>query len=155
MPTLTQSLSGTTSGNEEGFGTTFKLRPSAKPVEILVGSVTRVNDPRTNRPRLVAGDQSRPVKMTEYGEFEPSRRVKPPAAYILKPDQRKAVDLLLAHGVAVERIKKAEAFEVEQYLVKSVVRAQRAFQGHIGKRKLQSQTKRPAWNSPKGHTLYR
>ena len=121
---------GTTGGNEEGFGVAFKLRPTAKPVEILVGSVTRVNDPRTNRPRLVAGDQSRPVKMTEYGEFEPTRRVKPPAAYILKPDQRKVVDLLLAHGVAVERIKKAESIDVEQYLVKSVVRAQRAFQGH-------------------------
>ncbi|HEX5733152.1 MAG TPA: M14 family metallopeptidase [Blastocatellia bacterium] len=121
---------GTTIGNEEGFATTFKLRPSAKPVEILVGSVTRVNDPRATRPRLVAGDQSRPVKMTEYGEFEPTRRVKPPAAYILKPDQHKAVDLLMAHGVAVEKIKKAESIAVEQYVVKSVARAQRAFQGH-------------------------
>ena len=121
---------GTTGGNEEGFGTTFKLKPSAKPVEILVGSVTKVSDPRTNRPRLVADDQSRPVKMTEYGEFEPTRRLKPPAAYILKADQRKIVDLLLAHGVAVEKTMKAEAIEVEQYLVKSVVRSQRAFQGH-------------------------
>ena len=121
---------GTTGGNEEGFATAFKLKPSPKPVEILVGSVTRVNDPRTNRPRLVAGDQSRAVKMTEYGEFEPTRRVKPPAAYILKPDQRKVIDLLLAHGVAIETTKKAEAFEVEKYLVKTVVRAQRAFQGH-------------------------
>ena len=122
--------SGATSGNEEGYGTAFKLKESAKPVEILVGSVTRVDDPRTNRPRLVAGEQSRPVKMAEYGEFEATRRVKPPAAYVLKPDQRKVVDLLLAHGVAVERTKKAESLDVEQFLVKSVTRSQRAFQGH-------------------------
>ena len=122
--------SATTAGNEEGFGTSFKLKPSAKPVEILVGSVTKINDPRTNRPRLVAATESRAVKMTEYGEFEATRRIKPPAAYIIKPDQRKVVDLLLAHGVAVESTKKAESLDVERYLVKSISRAQRAFQGH-------------------------
>jgi hypothetical protein len=122
--------SGTTSGNEEGFGTAFKLKPSPKPVEILVSSVTKVNDPRTNRPRFVASDQSRAVKMAEYGEFEATRRIKSPAAYIIRPEQRKIVDLLLAHGVAVERTKKAEEFDIERYLVKSIVRAQRAFQGH-------------------------
>ena len=79
---------------------------------------------------MLLADQSRAVKMAEYGEFEATRRVKPPAAYISDPNQRKIVDLLLAHGVAVESTKKAGEFEVERYLVKSVVRAQRAFQGH-------------------------
>jgi hypothetical protein len=121
---------GTTVGNEEGFGVSFKLKPKTAPVEILVGSVNKVIDPRTNKPRFEAVDQSRPVKMTEYGEFEPTRRIKPPAAYILKPDQRKVVDLLLEHGIVVESTKKAAAFDVEQYSLKSVVKSERAFQGH-------------------------
>jgi hypothetical protein len=119
-----------TAGNEEGFGVSFKLAASPKPVEILVGSVNKVIDPRTNKPRFEAVAESRPVKMTEYGEFEPTRRIKPPAAYILKPDQRKVVDLLLAHGIVVESTKKAAAIDVEKYALKSVVRSERAFQGH-------------------------
>ncbi len=121
---------GTTSGNEEGFGVSFKLKPKPAPVEILVGSVNKVVDPRTNKPRFEAVAESRPVKMAEYGEFEPTRRIKPPAAYILKPDQRKVVDLLLAHGIVVESTKKAAAFDVELYSLKSVVKSERAFQGH-------------------------
>ena len=121
---------GTTSGNEEGFGVAFELKASAKPVEILVGSVNRVVDPRNNRPRLEATDVAQPVKMTEYGEFQATRRIRPPAAYLLKPDQRKIVDLLRGHGVAVEMLKKEETVTVEQYTVNEITHAQRAFQGH-------------------------
>ncbi|MCI0487987.1 MAG: M14 family metallopeptidase [Blastocatellia bacterium] len=121
---------GTTSGNEEGFGVSFELKASPRPVEILVGSVNRIVDPRTNRPRLEATDEARPVKMTEYGEFQATRRIRPPAAYVLKPDQRKIIDVLLAHGVAVETLTKEETFTVERYTVNEISRAQRAFQGH-------------------------
>ncbi|HSE97109.1 MAG TPA: M14 family metallopeptidase, partial [Blastocatellia bacterium] len=112
------SDTGLTAGNEEGYGMRFEMRPSSKPVEILVGSVTRTVDPRTNRPRLQATDEARPVKMTEYGEFAATRRVRPPAAYVFRPDQRKIIDLLLNHGITVEALEKDETFDVEAYSVK-------------------------------------
>jgi zinc carboxypeptidase len=121
---------GTTAGSEEGFGVSFELKRTPKPVEILVGSVTKVNDPRTGRPRLQATDEVRPVKMAEYGEFAATRRVKSPAAYVLKPDQQKAVAVLLAHGITVERFKLAQTLEVERYSVGEVSKSQRPFQGH-------------------------
>ena len=121
---------GTTVGNDQGFGIAFELKASPKPVEILVGSVNRVVDPRTGRPRFEANDEARPVKMTEYAEFQPTRRVKPAAEYILKPSHRKAVDLLLAHGIVVEQTTKEETLEVERYSVTNVTRAARVFQGH-------------------------
>ena len=121
---------GATVGNEEGFGIAFELKPSSQPVEILVGSVTRTVDPRNNRPRIAVTGEARPVKMIEYGEFRATRRIKPPAAYILKPDQRKLVDILLTHGIAVEKLNKEESFNVERYSVEEVTQAQRAFQGH-------------------------
>ncbi|HVF88523.1 MAG TPA: M14 family metallopeptidase, partial [Blastocatellia bacterium] len=95
---------GTTQGNESGFGISFELAPSPKPVDILVGSVTQEIDPRTNKPRLKATGEARPVKMAEFGEFRPTSRIKPPAAYILKPGQKDIVRMLLAHGIAVEEL---------------------------------------------------
>jgi hypothetical protein len=121
---------GTTVGNDQGFGIAFELKASPKPVEILVGSVNRVVDPRTSRPRFEANDEAKPVKMMEYAEFQPTRRVKPAAEYILKPPHRKAVDLLLAHGIVVEQTTKEETLEVEHYSVTNVTRAARVFQGH-------------------------
>jgi hypothetical protein len=121
---------GITKGNEAGFGVGFEMKASEKPVEILVGSVNRVIDPRTNKPRLEATKEARPVKMTEYGQFQATRRVKPPAAYILKPEHKKLVDLLISHGIVVESTSKAATIAVEQSVIKELIRAPRAFQGH-------------------------
>jgi hypothetical protein len=121
---------GITAGNEDGYGVRFELKQSSKPVDILVGSVTRTIDPRTNRPRLQATDEARPVKMTEYGEFRATRRVKPPAAYVIKPGRQKAIDILLNHGVTVETLEKDESLDVEIYRVKELSKQSRAFQGH-------------------------
>jgi hypothetical protein len=121
---------GITSGNEEGYGIRFELKPSSKTVEILVGSVTKTVDPRTDRPRLQATDEARPVKMTEYGEFRATRRVRPPAAYIIKPGDRKIIDVLLNHGITVETLEEDATFDVDIYTVKELAKQQRAFQGH-------------------------
>jgi len=124
------ATSGLTAGNEEGFGINFELKPSTKPVDILVGSVTRTVDSRNNRPRLQATDEARPVKMAEWGEFRAARRLSAPAAYLLRPDQKPVIDKLLAHGITVEVTRREETFDVERYTVKTVARAQRPFQGH-------------------------
>ncbi|HKP86601.1 MAG TPA: M14 family metallopeptidase [Blastocatellia bacterium] len=121
---------GTTAGNEEGFGISFDLKASPKPVEILVGSVTKTTDPRTNKPRFQATGEARPVKMTEYAEFEATRRIKPPRCYVLRPEQKGLVKLLQSHGIVVETTMKDETLDVERYSIKEVTRAQRAFQGH-------------------------
>ena len=65
---------GTTASNEEGFGISFELKASPKPVEILVSSVTKTVDPRTNKPRFQATGESR------AGEDDRVRRVSTHAA---------------------------------------------------------------------------
>ena len=124
------TTNGTTMGNEEGFGVNFEMKASEKPVEILVGSINKVIDPRTNKPRFEATKEARPVKMTEYGEFKATRRTKSPATYILKPEQHKIVDMLLTHGIIVETTKREETLNVEASVITDITRAQRAFQGH-------------------------
>jgi hypothetical protein len=124
------NTTGTTTGSETGFGLSFELKKSKQPVEILVGSVTREIDPRTNKPRLKATTEARAVSMTEYGEFQATRRVKPPAAYLLMPDQLDAVKLIRAHGIIVEVLRENATLNVERFIIKGVRRPERAFQGH-------------------------
>jgi hypothetical protein len=121
---------GATSGNESGYGISFELKQSPKPVEILVGSVTKEVDTRTKKQRFQATSESRPVKMIEYGEFQPTRRIKPPGAYLLKPESLGLIRLLLSHGIDVEVTSKEETFDLEKYAITKVTHAQRAFQGH-------------------------
>jgi hypothetical protein len=124
------NTTGYTAGNETGYGLSFELKKSKQPVEILVGSVTREIDPRTNRPRLKATTEARAVSMTEYGEFQATRRVKAPAAYLLMADQLDAVKLIRAHGIIVEVLRERAALDVERFIIKQVKRPERAFQGH-------------------------
>ncbi len=126
----TSSDTGLTAGNESGYGIAFDLKKAAKPVEILVSSVTREVDPRNNRPRLQATDQYRAVKMEEWGEFSATRRLPAPSAYLLKPDQRKIIERLRAHGILVEQTQSEQTLEVEQYNVSEITKATRPFQGH-------------------------
>jgi hypothetical protein len=115
---------GTTAGNQRGFGIAFEKKASDKPVNILVGSVTRAGT------RLEATGEAKPVRMIEYGEFRAARRLKAPAAYLLAPDQRRAAEMLIAHGITVERLDREMELDVEQYLIKEITRAERPFQGH-------------------------
>jgi len=121
---------GASAGNEQGYGISFELKQSPKPVEILVGSVTKTVDPRTNKPRFQANSEARRVKMNEYGEFQPTRRIKPPAAYLLKPESANLIKVLQSHGIVVEVTSKEETFDVEKYTVTKVSHSARAFQGH-------------------------
>jgi hypothetical protein len=121
---------GLSAGNEQGYGISFELKQSPKPVEILVGSVTKTVDPRTNKPRFEATNQARPVKMIEFGEFQATRRIKPPAAYMLKPESANLIKVLQSHGIVVEVTSRDETLDVEKYTVTKVSHAARAFQGH-------------------------
>jgi hypothetical protein len=68
--------------------------------------------------------------MREYTEFQTTRRVKAPAAYLLMPDQQDAVRLIRAHGIIVKVLRERATLDVERYIIREVKRPERAFQGH-------------------------
>jgi hypothetical protein len=137
---------GVTAGNEGGFGIAFEKKASDKPANILVGSVTRVGA------RLEATGEAKPVRMIEYGEFRATRRLKAPAAYLLAPAERRAADMLIAHGITVERLDREIELDVEQYTIKEINRAERPFQGHR-ETKLKVETSMVRRVFPKGSYL--
>jgi hypothetical protein len=114
-------------------GVEYELKPLPKPVEILVGEVTKVKNPRSGREMTVmTEDKFTKVLMQDYGLFAAKRSVPAARAYILRSEEgtRAVIEKLLQHGIAVEELTSELTTEVESFVVDSVKKAGRAFQGH-------------------------
>ena len=115
------------------MGVEYEMKPLAKPVEILVGEVTRVKNPRSGRDMTVmVEDKFRPVKMEDYGLFSAKRSVRTARAYFFRREDgtRVVIEKLLQHGIAVEELTQPVTTEVESFVIDAVKKAGRAFQGH-------------------------
>jgi hypothetical protein len=62
--------------------------------------------------------------------FEPRRWRRLPTAYLLDARDTATVALLRRHGIAVERLASSWSGRIEAFIVDSIARAERAFQGH-------------------------
>ena len=114
-------------------GVEYAMRPLAKPVEMLVGEVTKVPNPRSGHDmNAVVEDKVTPVRMLDYGRFEATRSVPAAQAYLLAPEPwvQWAVAILQAHGVTVEELTAPLTTEVEGFTIDTVNKAARPFQGH-------------------------
>ena len=121
------------SGPPLQLGVEYEMRPLPKPVEILVGEVTTVKNPRSGREMTaMVENKTTPVKMLDYGMFAATRGVPAARAYLFRRENglRVAVDKLLAHGIAVEELTAPLATEVERFVIEKVQKADRPFQGH-------------------------
>ncbi|MFY9608895.1 MAG: M14 family metallopeptidase [Blastocatellia bacterium] len=67
------------------MGVEYELKPLPKPVEILVGEVTKVKNPRSGRDMTVmVEDKVTPMMMQDYGLFAAKRSVPAARAYIFR-----------------------------------------------------------------------
>lgn len=72
----------------------------------------------------------RTVRIPVHDRFTPTLAQTPPSAYVLEPGDTSAVRLLRLHGVEVERLDAPVRVRGETFVVDSVHRAERPFQGH-------------------------
>lgn len=115
------------------MGVEYELKPLPKPVEILVGEVTKVRNPRSGRDMTVMlEDKVTPVKMQDYGLFAAKRTVPTARAYIFRREDgtRALIDKLLQHGIAVEELTQPLTVEADSFVIDSAKKAARPFQGH-------------------------
>ncbi len=139
------------------LGVEYEMKPLAKPVEILVGEVTKVRNPRSGRDMTVmVEDKFTPVKMLDYGLFAAKRSVTTPRAYLFRNEEgmKTVFEKLLAHGVTVEELTAPLTIEVESFVIEEVTRAQRAFQGHR-ETKLKGRAQKETITFPAGSILVR
>lgn len=120
------------SGNEAvEFGIAFKPQALSKPVEILIGAVEKIKNPRNGKDMTaMIEDKITPMKMEDFGMFAITRVVKAPRAYLFKPDG-KIIEKLLQHGITVEELTAELATEVDSFTIATFEKSKRPFQGHL------------------------
>ena len=118
------------------FGVDFKLTALPAPVDILVGDVTKEPNSKSGRDMLVMSAKVTPVRMKDYGTFEALRGVPMPRGWLIpRPHVESgryaaAIDRLRWHGIQVQRIASIAQVDVERFVIQSLNKGERAFQGH-------------------------
>ncbi|MBK8148841.1 MAG: M14 family metallopeptidase [Acidobacteria bacterium] len=117
-------------GKGLAFGVEFKPKALPKPVDILVGEVEKIKNPRSGKEMTaMIEDKYKPLRMEDLGIFEAVRSVAAPKAYLIKADKA-IVDKLRQHGIQVEELSAELETEVEAFTVESFEKSKRPFQGH-------------------------
>jgi murein tripeptide amidase MpaA len=114
-------------------GIEFEMRPLPKPVDILIGEVVKVKNPRSGKDMTaMVENKFKTVRMDDYGIFAAKGSVTAPRAYIFKPEKNleNVIEKLVQHGIAVEELTSTLQTEVDVFTIGSVTRSQRTFQNH-------------------------
>ncbi len=138
-------------------GVAFELKPLDKPVNILVGEVKKVKNPRNGKDMTaMIEDKITPTPMPDYGLFAATKTNPVPRAYIFKNEVglKTVIEKLQAHGIAIEELTAPMETEVESFVIDSVNKAARAFQGHA-EVKLKGRAQKETVNFPAGSILVR
>ena len=121
------------SGETIEQGVEFEMRPLPKPVDILIGEVVKVKNPRSGKEMTAMVEETfKPLRMEDYGIFAAKRSVLAPRAYIFKPEKNLEVviEKLVQHGITVEELTSPLQTDVAVFTIGNVTRSQRTFQNH-------------------------
>ena len=121
------------SGAPIQHGVEFEMRPLPKPVNILIGEVVKVKNPRSGKEMTAMVEEKfKPMRMDDYGIFGVKRSVVAPHFYIFKPEKNLEVviEKLVQHGITVEELTAPLQGEVDVFTIGNVTRSQRVFQNH-------------------------
>ena len=114
------------------LGIDFEIRALPEKVDVLVGDVTKVLNPRSGKEMLAMTDMAVPVAMKDYGVFAPTRLAAMPKGWLIPANPRltAAVDRLRWHGLKVLEITAPAQVSVQRFTIADYTRAERVFQGH-------------------------
>jgi hypothetical protein len=114
-------------------GVAFELKALDKPVSILVGEVKKIKNPRNGKDMTaMVEDKFTPTPMPDYGLFAATKSNPVPRADLFKNEAglKTVIEKLHAHGIAIEELTEPMTTETESFVIDSVNKAARAFQGH-------------------------
>ncbi len=98
--------------------------------EVLESDPDSVPDEPGVRRGIRRTGRFRTLRIPVADRFDATLSRTAPAAYVLGPEQREAAELLERHGIRVERLSVERRLPAEAFVVDSIVRAPRPFQGH-------------------------
>lgn len=114
---------------------TFDLAALPAPVDILVGAVEpKVNSRSGRSMTAMIEERAVPTRMLDYGLFVAGQTRRVPQEYVMPAGSDGLNETIAArlrlHGIAVREIDQPASMDVEQFVVRTVTRAERPFQGH-------------------------
>jgi len=118
------------------LGVEFLIQPNSELSTILVGDVSEQPNPRTGARMRQMTERAAPVRMKEYGTFAASRTRPLPSGWVIprglaeNPRMAAAIDRLRWHGIETETLDQATQLDVDRFVIQSIARSERAFQGH-------------------------
>jgi len=116
-------------------GIAFALQALPKPVDVLVGAIGSLVNPRSGKAmRTMVESTAIPTSMTVYDGFVSTATRRVPAEYIM-PASADGLHVIVArklreHGIEVETLGSVTRRSVEQFAIAGVCHADQAFQGH-------------------------
>jgi hypothetical protein len=118
------------------LGVDFGIEAPAEKVEILVGDVTKVPNPRSGREMLAMAQLAAPVMMKEYGTFAATRTLPLPKGWLIPKNTADssrlsaALERLRWHGVEIKEVGADAQVAVERFSIADMTKAPKPFQGH-------------------------
>jgi hypothetical protein len=118
------------------LGVDFEIRALPEKVEIVVGDVTKVPNPRSGREMLAMAPLAAPVMMKDYGTFAAVRSVTLPRGWLIPKNSADsarlaaAIERLRWHGVQIREVGADAQLAVERFSITDMTKAPKPFQGH-------------------------
>jgi Zinc carboxypeptidase len=123
-------------GKPVELGVDISIASSTDKVDIVVGDVTKLLNPRSGREMSVMAPVATPVPMKEYVTFAPTRTLAMPKGWIIpkalaeSPRLAKALEHLRWHGITIQEVSDESRVPVERFTIAEITKAPRPFQGH-------------------------
>lgn len=118
------------------LGVDISISSSGEKVDILVGDVTKVPNPKSGREMLSMTPMVVPVPMKEYGTFAVTRSLVMPRGWVIPRNAvdgrhlTAALDRLRWHGVQMRELAADTQLAVERFSISDMTKAPKPFQGH-------------------------
>ena len=123
-------------GKAVEMGIDISISSTGEKVEILVGDVTKVPNPKSGREMLAMAPMAVPVAMKEYGTFVATRSLVMPRGWVIPRNAvdgkrlTTAIERLRWHGIQIQEITGDAQLAVERFSISDMTKAPKPFQGH-------------------------
>jgi hypothetical protein len=130
-----RALSAPASSKPLELGVEFEIRALPETVEIVVGDVTKVPNPRSGREMLAMAPLAAPVMMKDYGMFAATRSLPLPKGWLIPKTTADsgrltaALERLRLHGVEIKEVGAGAQLPVERFSIADITKAAKPFQG--------------------------
>jgi len=114
---------------QDSFPIEYAARPTPQNINIKAYEVDVTTD-ANGREQLRKSDRKRLVTAPYIADYYATKSIAFPAAYLITVNDPVVINLLLAHGIKVEKLTKAITTEVEKFKITDIKPSARLNQGH-------------------------